>query len=384
MKKTILYIIGIFLCFYSCSKPKPISQKGTKYVKVKVNVFDNHKILKTQIKENYIVKLETNNDCLIGDINRLRVDDDRIFILDSKISEKLFVFNKSGKYLFNVGKKGQGPGEYYSINDFFIDKKEKKIIIYDANQRNLHYYNWDGKYVKTHSFSGIWMFACCPLDSNLFAIDFTKKASTNKYHLEYLDQKNKVQSVFKPLEMDYELANNFHIAFYKGIENNIFYVPTRCDTIFNISNKGINGGYAIDFGKYTYPIKEYKNLRKKEQVESLLNSKYCYGIQNVLETSKILFFNFSFGPNKFPLFYNKHTESTYSVLLYYPQPKAVDSDNYFVGIYESYLVNPVVNNSKNLDYCKEWKKNIGDRNWKYLEQMKSSDNPLLFFYKIEL
>lgn len=384
MKKYTFYIIAILFVFQACSKPKPISRQGLKYVDIQVDVYSERIISESQIKDNYIVKLETNDECLIGDIRKLSVENDRIFILDSDVSQKLFVFNKTGKYLFSIGQKGQGPGEYYSINDFFIDKDDRRIIIYDANLRNLHYYDWDGQYVKTHSFSGKWLFACCPIDSNLFALDFNKKALANKYHLEFVDVNNDVQAAFKPLEMDYELANNFHIAFYRGIDNKVLYVPTRCDTIFDISNGVLSGGYYVDFGANKVPIDRHKKLKKRDQVIDLLNSKYCYGIKNVLETSNMLYFDFSFGSNGFPLFYDRNSKLTYSGLLYFPLPKAVDSDNYFVGFYESYVVNQIVSSPDSYDYNVNWRKSIGETSWKVVEQMKPSDNPLLLFYKIEL
>jgi hypothetical protein len=384
MKKCFFISIVAFLLLNSCFNSNNYVFQGKITCKdIPIDIYNENIIYRNQIKDARFVKLETSDKCQIGEIRKLETTEDRVYILDSDIAESLFVFKKNGEFLFKVARKGQGPGEYFSINDFFIDTINKTIIIFDANIRNLHYYDWEGKFIRSHSLEKFWFFACCPLDSNTYALDFTKKALNNKYHLILVDENNEEYYKSKHLETDYELANNFHIAFYKGLNNNIYYTPTRCDTIFNVSSQGVQDGYRIDFGKQALPDRFYKKMRKEEQVKELLKSQYCYGIKNILETEEILFFNFSFGNNQLSCFYNKSTEDTYSDLLYHPTPKATDN-NYFVGFYESYFINPVIKNEENREFVDEWKRYIGEENWNILQSMEDDDNPILVFYKLEI
>ncbi len=81
----------------------------------------------------------------LADVNKIKCDNkDNIYTYDKK-HEKLFVFNSQGKYLYNIGKKGEGPGEYNYISNFYIFKKY--III--ADHEKLHYFLNNGKYIKT-------------------------------------------------------------------------------------------------------------------------------------------------------------------------------------------------------------------------------------------
>ena len=44
-------------------------------------------------------------------------------------NETVKLFNKSGKFITNIGKVGQGPGEYQFVYDIAIDEKSKSIYV---------------------------------------------------------------------------------------------------------------------------------------------------------------------------------------------------------------------------------------------------------------
>ena len=336
----------------------------------------------SELKSCFAIKLEANENSVFGDIRRLRVTADRIYILDSDIAESLFVFNREGGFLFKVGRKGGGPGEYYSINDFFIDTTRNEIIIYDANLRDLHYYNSEGNYIRTHSFKGMWSFACYPFDSTHYALDFVRKPwSRNVFHLQLVDQDNDVYFEYKKLKHDYHFVNNYHISFYNGISKT-FYVPAFCDTIFAVSNSGIEGGYAVDFGKQKIPEEFFIGLKSEEYPVKLLKSTYCYGIKNVLETDKFLFFEFKYGNMGFPLTYNKESEVTHIHIQYLPMPLA-SYNNCFVGVLSSSLSEHIRSGQIEKKQCDDWRNAIGEANWNLLLSLKEEDNPLVFFYEFE-
>lgn len=94
------------------------------------------------------IPLETSDAALIGNITQIEVCNDRYYILDEK-TEKLKVFDYKGKFLFDIGKKGQGSGEYLSINSFFVNAKENKVGIFDPSRLAVHEYNLEGKFLQT-------------------------------------------------------------------------------------------------------------------------------------------------------------------------------------------------------------------------------------------
>ena len=89
----------------------------------------------TYLNSPQIIKLETNKDCILQEIYRLDVFDKKLYILDAK-SNRLLVFDSSGHYLYDIGKRGNGNREYLQISDFSIDRQNKVVYIWDEGRGN--------------------------------------------------------------------------------------------------------------------------------------------------------------------------------------------------------------------------------------------------------
>lgn len=94
------------------------------------------------------IPLETTDASLLGNINQIEFCDGKYFVFDER-RDAIKVFNSTGKFLFDIGKKGDAPGEYISINSFFINKKDNKVGISDPLKLAIHEYSLDGEYIQT-------------------------------------------------------------------------------------------------------------------------------------------------------------------------------------------------------------------------------------------
>lgn len=100
--------------------------------------------------------LETNDENMIGFISAMQVTDSCICILDGGPggSGSLFVFNKRGQYLREIGRKGEGPGEYISIRDFTINEKGDLIFLVDDDSEKIAVYQFStGKFLRDINFA---------------------------------------------------------------------------------------------------------------------------------------------------------------------------------------------------------------------------------------
>ncbi|WP_321481226.1 6-bladed beta-propeller [uncultured Bacteroides sp.] len=95
------------------------------------------------------VVLETTNECLIGEIDKVCIENNLIFIKDA--NENLFVFTMSGKFLNRIGSIGQGGEELLSFVDFYINKSKKYVGIYDVLRSKILRFTFDGKFISSHS-----------------------------------------------------------------------------------------------------------------------------------------------------------------------------------------------------------------------------------------
>lgn len=90
------------------------------------------------------IPLETSEKCLLGELQRIKRDGDFYFVEDAK---GLFVFGKGGRFLNEIGHKGNAPGEYLYMDNFYLDRKDKQVCIINNVQKRILRYAYDGTYV---------------------------------------------------------------------------------------------------------------------------------------------------------------------------------------------------------------------------------------------
>jgi len=71
--------------------------------------------------------------------------DDNIFVLDSGNS-RIQKFDKNGRYLMTIGRKGQGPGEFQGFSGAFIDSKSN---LYVDQGHSISVFDNKGKYIRS-------------------------------------------------------------------------------------------------------------------------------------------------------------------------------------------------------------------------------------------
>lgn len=95
-----------------------------------------------------LIKLETSPSSLLGNINRIEMNDSLIFISEF---ERLSLFTRKGKFVSQIGSKGNGPDEYIVLSSFYIDNEKQQVTIIDDYKNALLNYDFKGKYLSTVS-----------------------------------------------------------------------------------------------------------------------------------------------------------------------------------------------------------------------------------------
>ncbi len=91
------------------------------------------------------IPLETTEDCLIGDDFSLIVASQDIFVHDFS-NQRIYHFDRNGKYLNPIGKKGQGPGEYICPYSIYVDEASRECFSLDTFSGNIYVYEYDGTF----------------------------------------------------------------------------------------------------------------------------------------------------------------------------------------------------------------------------------------------
>jgi hypothetical protein len=139
----------------NCSGNKQPNNTGATYV-IDLDAVEKEDTvinMSSFFKKANTVILEDHDYAIIGNISALQVSEEYIFVLDTWSAKKLFIFDKTGKYIRQIGSLGQGPEEYLSINDFCLDCKNREIYLLDNGGGKVLKYDWDGKYIKSTKLS---------------------------------------------------------------------------------------------------------------------------------------------------------------------------------------------------------------------------------------
>lgn len=134
----IRYVFFVSVIFFSCSK----QEKGDG-VNLGSTVFKweySNKELASLFDSIEYITIEPHPDGLFKNADKLMIYDNKYIIFDCFGQNQLNVFDKEGHFLYNLRKKGRGPGEYVEIRNFtvannriyLIDNRLNKLLIYDA------------------------------------------------------------------------------------------------------------------------------------------------------------------------------------------------------------------------------------------------------------
>lgn len=90
------------------------------------------------------MQLEENDSCLISGTNmKLCIDNHQLYILDGKTSS-VFRYTLEGKLLNKICHKGNGPGEYPNVENFYV----KDNIVYIKYFLSIYQYTPEGRFIK--------------------------------------------------------------------------------------------------------------------------------------------------------------------------------------------------------------------------------------------
>ena len=256
------------------------------------------------------VCLPFTDSTVIGSIEKLEIFDSHYYFWD-RIGKKIWCYDFNGDYVFQLDKRGQGPGEYIQINDFNIDRERQQIQILDRGSRKILCYDMaDGRYIKDVKIDvAAWHFAVLQNGFLLYTrgvdIFMGKDEHLYGYNVFVTDSLGILQEErYFPYD---EIADN--LVGYNTFENHnqqILFSYSRNDTIYEFDNTGqLICKILFDFGKYKVPL---KTIKTKDELSNYMNKPNYGEIQNTFQTLQYIFARYNFENRIRFLLMNKRTE----------------------------------------------------------------------------
>lgn len=158
MNTTRLFLLTLsLLLFMACNKNRDQGAVSgdNEVIDINVNrVLDNSKVfnLSKIVKDVEFVTLESTAESFFSSTSRIQITKSYILI-GSDPDKRLLLFDRSGKFLRQIGRTGQGPGEYISPSFASINPTEDFIIVKDGMGGNLLKYDLNGVCLKQNNVS---------------------------------------------------------------------------------------------------------------------------------------------------------------------------------------------------------------------------------------
>ncbi len=129
----IIIVIFSFVTF-SCKKKESVT------IETIINLEKEISVKASDISRDLkIIKLENSDSCLLANIRKIEFVDSLIYILDD-VFKGVYVFSFTGKLVQKFSKEGRGPGEYLSLDDFFIDRDANVLELFDRINMRIYKY----------------------------------------------------------------------------------------------------------------------------------------------------------------------------------------------------------------------------------------------------
>lgn len=285
-----LSILASLAILHSCNEQTP----NTKTEKISVNLNQSGDTIRltdlfSSVKT---VRLETNEQSIIGEFNKILLYQDTLYI---STGTEILTFDIEGSFIHKHAMHGKGPGEYLSISDILIDPKKQHIIILDATAQKIIEYDMNFTFVSEFS-------------TNRYAMNFAMGKGgnillycgydTGGAKLDHVIIYNDGRLISNHLPIDSKKAKYLHYRMFDLLsyyEDHVALTIPHNDTVYYLDSESFYPRYIIDIGKKRIPAEiyeqEYKDIADFS-INKLLGSNLAYGIFGYLESDNQLFFRY--------------------------------------------------------------------------------------------
>lgn len=366
-----LLLILFVILFFSCQSDKKDNVENVFCIDIK-----QKSELSSILEGDYIYTiLETCEKSLIGEISKIELTEDRIYILDRRRGKAIIIFDKAGNFINRIEKYGQGPGEYVALTDMGILNSNIFILARDR----IIVYSEDGTWIKTIRLDTHYSYF--HLIDERYLILYSGKSNLTMYDFTLFDYIN--DSIIERF-LPYKNAGGYipyNSPFYKTDSNELFISNEYDYNIYSFADNNLIPRYTLKFNTIDQIPKNHKNISKIELHDQLATS-------NVFTRIKCMNKSEDFIVLTFPLFHNEWGIRTHFALIdcqtsetkhirlgdiidtafpYFDEPMLIKNGQLTCPVETHRLIN--LENILSLSYFKD--------------KLSIEDNPVLFFYKLK-
>lgn len=287
MKKYLLLsiVFSLFLC--GCTQKQSESNESSGMETIPITDFETYNGRFSEFAEAVeMIPLEFTEESILGEIKKVVLSEDFIFVMERFNSAGIYTFDRSGKFLYRIGSRGQGPEECADVDDFSINEKDRLIYIYDSVRKKVFVFSFDNEFIKT-----------IPMDYSATNMEYQDglfylyredaRYGVPLYSLVIKDINGDLVEKYYPMS---DLPKSHDCVFCKR-ENDILFAQDMNDSVFVLSGGKLSPLYYIDYKDRSMAPEDRMDIKHdvRRSIDVLLEKRTIAGIQGVFEIHNKVF-----------------------------------------------------------------------------------------------
>ena len=258
------------------------------------------------------VKLETNDQCLLGGVYQCFKVDAGFLLLDNMVSKGVYLFASDGKFIQQIGKQGNGPSEYVQPFSMTIDSEQQLLSVIDAASQKMQFYSlsdFQYLYERKLPFLRFDMETLSP--NSYYWYNFTTSEESDA-HIFKTDSTFNIINHYQSITFSsgYTLGANRKLSKQNG---EITFYTSYGPEVYRIKEDGVQCVYKFKFGEHNMAPVDYLEenaANNQNYIPKLLDSHYV-AFYNFFETEQSLCVPYYWNKKMFFGFYDKKSKKTY-------------------------------------------------------------------------
>ena len=299
MRKIVVFYLTI-LFFASCVP----NQKQ----EVSIEILPNNAtsiLIEEHISHIEIIPLETTTTSLLRGVKTVKFVDNFIFIEDTGGSG-VYAFDRTGKFISKIGSRGEGPESYISIATFFVDEKNRYVVLIDNMREAFIKHDFYGNFQYRQQvsleaigfpFQALWM-----KDNSLL---LNQLISRHEGIVAYIlmecfdSQETSRFFPYYPITAENYMTDFANPPMVRASDGSINLIMPLNDTIFNFHNGKITPRYRVEFSERRMaPRGSFSGTRIGNSFFDVMREYggrgYFTGFTGIFETKNFILLNYRY------------------------------------------------------------------------------------------
>lgn len=271
-----------------------------------------------------IVPLDLPSSCAAFSSDKLIKKGDRYYIMDARYNRTVFVFDRNGRFLHQLGTKGHARDEYIEgPKNFSVDDK-LNVYIYERNSARLFHFDANGRCISVKRFS-----KCLPdnlvvTEKNEYICAFDSEGNGNGERLVVYDENLEYKTSYMPITGHPRLG--YDNCFYE-YKDYVYYRPLLSDSIVVLKKDKLDKILKVDFnGEFISDEIVNKAITDIDGYSIIHAAKGVQGISRFEMTDSLIHVEYNYNGDLCHFLMDRKTGKTYNSNGFYYDGVGLQSD----------------------------------------------------------